>query len=91
MLINYIKIALRNLLRDRKYAIINIFGLGAWAWLRLLLLGMFVQQEWNYDRFHTDAENIYRMVWKGSNPHPRTPPPDGPTIGFGFSTGRKCR
>jgi len=61
MLKNYLKIALRNLLRHKSYSLINIAGLAigmACCWLILL----FVHDELTYDRFHEHTGRIYRLV-----------------------------
>ena len=64
MLRNYLKIAWRNLLRNRAFAAINIVGL-AIGMATCLLIGLFVFDELSYDRFHTNADRIYRVVLRG--------------------------
>ncbi len=61
MLKNYLKIALRNLLRQKLYAFINIFGLALGVACCLLIL-LFVEHEWSFDKFHAKAERLYRAV-----------------------------
>ncbi|MEM1125928.1 MAG: ABC transporter permease [Bacteroidota bacterium] len=61
MLKNYLKIAVRNLSRRRGYAAINIAGL-ALGLACCLLIGLYVQHELNYDQFHTEADEIYRLI-----------------------------
>ena len=61
MLKNYLKIALRSLLRQRGYAFINIFGL-ALGIVCCGLIGLYVHHELSYDRYHRDADRIYRLV-----------------------------
>ena len=61
MLKNYFKIALRNLLRQKLYAFINIFGLALGVACCLLIL-LFVEHEWSFDKFHEKAERIYRAI-----------------------------
>lgn len=58
---NYIKIAWRNLLRNRVYAIINIAGL-ALGISACLVIFLSVHFELGYDNFHPGKENIYRVV-----------------------------
>ncbi len=58
---NYLKIALRNLLRNKVYSFINIFGL-ALGVACCLLLTLYIQDEWSYDKHHKNLENIYRIV-----------------------------
>jgi predicted permease len=60
MLRNYLKIALRNLLRHKAYAIINISGLAIGMASSILIL-LWVQHELSYDRFHKNAGRIYRL------------------------------
>lgn len=57
---NYLKIALRHLIRNKSYSIINIFGLAIGIACCLLIL-MFVKDELSYDNYHHDGEQIYRM------------------------------
>lgn len=63
MLKNYFKTAYRNLLRHKFYSAITILGL-ATGIACFLLIFMFIQDEVRYDRFHTKADRIYRMVGK---------------------------
>jgi putative ABC transport system permease protein len=58
---NYLKIALRNLLRHKGYSFINIAGLAVGITCCLLIL-LFVQDELSYDRYHEKADRIYRLV-----------------------------
>jgi len=61
MLQNYLKIALRNLLRNKVYSFINIFGL-ALGVACCLMLTLYIQDELSYDKHHNHLENIYRIV-----------------------------
>ena len=61
MLVNDLKIALRNVQRRRSYAFINIAGLAVGMACGLLIL-LYVQDERSYDRFHTHADRIYRLA-----------------------------
>lgn len=61
MLRNYCKIAWRSLLRNPGYSFINIFGLAIGLACFILIL-LFVQQEWAYDRFHTNKDGIFRVI-----------------------------
>ena len=65
MLKNYVKIALRNLKRRRGYAFLNITGLAIGMACCLLLL-LYVQDELSYDRFHDEADQIYRLIEVGT-------------------------
>jgi putative ABC transport system permease protein len=59
LLRNYLIIALRNLRRQPGYAAINVFGL-SFGMAACLLIGLFVWQERTYDRFHENADRLYR-------------------------------
>ncbi|HSR17075.1 MAG TPA: ABC transporter permease, partial [Ignavibacteriaceae bacterium] len=65
MIKNYIKIAIRKLLKYKGYSFINIFGLAIGITCCLLIL-LFVQDELSYDRFHKNADNIYRLGINGA-------------------------
>lgn len=41
----------------------------------VLLIVLYVKDESSYDRFHDDAEDIYRITWHSENPQTRTPHP----------------
>ncbi len=58
MLRNYIKIAIRSLLKHKLYSGINVFGL-ALGMACALLIGLWVRDELSYDRFWPNAKNIY--------------------------------
>ena len=60
MLYNYIKIAFRNIRKNFSYSFINLFGL-AIAFAASLVIGLWVYQEWSYDRHFDNADRIYRV------------------------------
>jgi putative ABC transport system permease protein len=60
MLRNNLKIGYRNLLRNKGYSFINIFGLALGIACCLLTLN-YVQFEFSYDNFHPDADRTYRV------------------------------
>jgi putative ABC transport system permease protein len=60
MIRNYLKIALRNLSRQRFYSLINILGL-ALGVAACLLIVLYVNHELSYDRYHTKADRIFRV------------------------------
>lgn len=68
MLKNYILIALRNIKRQLAYSMINIFGL-AIGLACCILIGVYVINESSYDKFHSNADRIYRvnLTFKSSN------------------------
>jgi putative ABC transport system permease protein len=57
---NYIKIAIRNILKYKLHAVINIFGL-AIAIACCLLLFLFIRNELSYDSFHKNKDTIFRI------------------------------
>lgn len=61
MLRNYLTMALRTLRRERGYAVLNLLGLSIGVACFLLIV-FYVQFERSYDRFHTDADQIYRVT-----------------------------
>ncbi len=62
MLKNYMKVALRNLLRRRTYSLLNVTGLGVGMACAILVM-LWVRYELSYDRFHTNADRLYRVVF----------------------------
>jgi putative ABC transport system permease protein len=60
MLTNYVKIAWRNLLRNKIYSLLTIGGLAVGIAVSLLIL-LFVTHERTYDHFHTDVDQLYRV------------------------------
>ena len=61
MLKNYLKIAFRNLTKNRANSFINIFGLSVGIACSILIM-LWVADELSYDRFHKNADEIYRVV-----------------------------
>ncbi|MFQ3213429.1 MAG: putative ABC transport system permease protein [Marivirga sp.] len=64
MLRNYIKIAWRNLIKNKLYSIINITGLSIGVACSMLIF-LYVSNELSYDQFHENADNIYRASREG--------------------------
>jgi len=60
MLKNYLKIAWRNLIKNKAFSVINITGL-AIGLSCFLLITSYVTDELSYDRFYPNAQNIYRI------------------------------
>jgi hypothetical protein len=61
MLRNYIRIAFRNIIRQRGYSLINIIGLAVGMTCCILIM-LWVMDELSYDRYHKNAINIYRVI-----------------------------
>jgi putative ABC transport system permease protein len=60
MYINYLKTALRSLLRHRFFSAINIFGLAVAMALSMVII-MLVADQMMYDRYNTKRNRIYRI------------------------------
>ncbi|MCX6640242.1 MAG: ABC transporter permease [bacterium] len=61
MFANYLKIALRNLLRHKGYSIINIAGL-AIGMAACLLIVLYIQRELSFENMNPKADRIYRVL-----------------------------
>ncbi len=72
---NYLAAALRNLVRNRLYSIINITGLAV-GFTAALLIALFVRDEFSYDRFFPDYQHIYLMGSETSLPGRAKETPD---------------
>ncbi|GAB4029101.1 ABC transporter permease [Spirosoma gilvum] len=60
MLFNYLKIALRNLSKNRVYTLLNIGGLTT-GLACFAFIALWISDEWSYDRFNEKADRIYRI------------------------------
>ena len=74
MIRNYIKTAFRSLIKNKIFTIINLSGL-ALGMSSVVLIFLFIRDELSYDKFHGDANDIYRIAWKSGDPQTRTPHP----------------
>lgn len=61
MLINYLKIAFRNIVRYKSFSLVNILGLTI-GLTTVLAITLYVADELSYDRFHENAPRIHRAV-----------------------------
>ena len=66
MIRNYIKTAIRNLLKNRMFSIINIGGLSLGISVALLII-LYVNNELSYDKWYQGSDNIYRVYRNWSN------------------------
>jgi len=74
---NYIKIALRNIKKHKGYSFINIASLTIGLSCFILIV-LYIRCEFSYDKYHNDAQYIYRAVrehqgrpvWFNSSEHP---------------------
>jgi putative ABC transport system permease protein len=84
MIKNIIKVTFRNILRHKIYSFINIIGLATGMACCFLIL-LWVANELSYDRYHQNADNIYRLytdlkVGGTQREAPMTSPPMAPTL-----------
>jgi putative ABC transport system permease protein len=75
---NYLRITVRNIVKHKGFSFINIFGL-AIGMACCLLIFMYVMDELSYDKFHDNADNIYRLttissIGSTTNHYDTTPP-----------------
>src|SRR5215470_9577286 len=61
MIKNYLKIAWRNLIRNRTFALLNVLGLAIGISV-CLLIGIWLQREISYDDFHPSGRQIFRIA-----------------------------
>ncbi len=84
MWIHHLKVTTRNIIRHKSYAFLNIFGLAA-GMACCILIGLWVLDELNYDRFHENVSSICRVEsnqnFSGRTLHIYwTPHPLGPAL-----------
>src|SRR5688572_6036600 len=58
---NYLKIGVRNLIKNKVYTLINISGL-AIGLSCFILIALYIKNETSYDRFYPNADNTYRIL-----------------------------
>jgi ABC-type antimicrobial peptide transport system permease subunit len=58
---NYLKIAIRNLQRNKVYALINVMGLALSMSCGILIFAL-VKHHLSFDNFHNNSDRIYRIV-----------------------------
>jgi len=61
MLKNYLKIALRNIIRYKGYSFINIAGLAV-GLACSILISLWVIDELSYDQFYNNTDSLYRVI-----------------------------
>jgi putative ABC transport system permease protein len=66
MIRNYLKIAIRNLLKYRFISFINLFGLTV-GLTCCLLITAYILNELSYDRYNKNADHIYRITRSFNN------------------------
>ncbi|UCE42421.1 MAG: ABC transporter permease [Candidatus Aminicenantes bacterium] len=61
MIRNYFKIAFRNIIRNKVFALINILGLAV-GMACFILITLWIQDELSYDKFHANKDNLYLLT-----------------------------
>ena len=61
MVRNYVKIALRNIIRNKVFALINILGLAV-GMACFILITLWIRDELSYDKFHANKDNLYLLT-----------------------------
>ncbi|WP_350286673.1 FtsX-like permease family protein [uncultured Croceitalea sp.] len=67
MIKNYLRVTWRNLIKDRTFTMLNIIGLSV-AFGVAILLAMAGFFDLSYDKFHTNADSIYKVYSVWQNP-----------------------
>ncbi|MBN1224472.1 MAG: ABC transporter permease [Candidatus Aminicenantes bacterium] len=80
---NYLKVALRNIKKQKGYALINISGLAIGMAACIMIL-LWVQDELGFDKYHENADRIYRVTIDANlgtqMKAPVSPTPAGPAM-----------
>jgi putative ABC transport system permease protein len=67
MLKNYFKVAFRNIARHKGFSFINILGLTL-GLTACLLIGLFVRDEKQFDKFVNNGDRIHRIYYQITTP-----------------------
>ncbi|RCR71406.1 ABC transporter permease [Larkinella punicea] len=81
MLLNYTKIALRNLWKHKTFALVNVIGMSV-AFASCLLLFLAAWSHLTFDNFHTNGKQLF-MVYEQSGPTSKSatmPAPLAPSL-----------
>ena len=73
---NYLLITVRNLKKNSTYSFLNIIGLAV-GMTAFILIALYVQYELSFDKYHKNADRIYRVV---REERAFTPAPLGPAL-----------
>jgi ABC-type antimicrobial peptide transport system permease subunit len=58
---NYLKLAWRNLLKDRQFTILNLTGLAV-GLACALLIGLWIADEWNMEKYNANDARLYQVM-----------------------------
>lgn len=78
---NYFKIAIRNIKRQKSFSLLTILSL-AIGLTAFIIISLYIQYEFSFDKYHKNAENIYRILADHGNDdiEASTPGPLAPTL-----------
>lgn len=63
---NNLRIAFRHIMKEKSFSTINIAGF-AFAMAVCLMIALFIQKEYSYNRYHSNAGRIFRLTDSGEN------------------------
>jgi putative ABC transport system permease protein len=74
MIKNYLKVAWRNLMKNKVFSFINIFGLSV-GLACCMLITLYLHHEISYDRYHKNINQLYQLgtIFVGEDKEDRTP------------------
>src|SRR5262249_55985522 len=58
---NYLKLAWRNLLKDRQFSLLNLLGLSV-GLACALLIGLWIADEWNMEKYNPNDGRLYQVM-----------------------------
>ncbi|MFZ1808994.1 MAG: ABC transporter permease [Cyclobacteriaceae bacterium] len=81
---NFLKVAVRNIIKSRPHSYINLIGL-ALGLASIIVLSLYVFSELSFDKFHSDNQRIYRVLNKfvrgeAELTYPQAPPALAPAL-----------
>ncbi len=84
LFLNSVKVSFRKMRQQKWYSLISVSGLAIGIACSVLIF-LWVRHELSYDRFHNNAENIYRVIMEDNlndsiSIHPWLPFPLGPAL-----------
>ncbi|NQZ78483.1 MAG: ABC transporter permease, partial [Ekhidna sp.] len=74
MIQQFFRIFGRSISRNALFSALNLVGLTL-GFTSSILIYLYIQDEWSYDKSIVDGDRIYRVAWKNDNPQTRTPHP----------------
>lgn len=85
---NFLKVALRNIIKSRPHSFINLTGLII-GLASVIIISAYVFSELSFDRFHSDYDKIYRVINKVNRSgtqlnYPQGPPGLAPALTVNF-------